>query len=87
MFSVGFIQKNIKGDLFVKGNYGIPPQNRCGKTLEHSRRQITEAETKTLPGGAGWPHLQAGWPLGPSVSLRVTMSVLHRLLGCIYVVP
>ena len=26
------------------------------------------------------------WPLGPLVSLRIAMSVLHRLLGFIYAI-
>ena len=34
VFLVGFIQKTVKGDLFVKGNYGIPPRNRRVKTPE-----------------------------------------------------
>ena len=38
MFSVGLNQKTAKEDLFVKRNYGIPPCNRCGKTLEDSKR-------------------------------------------------
>jgi hypothetical protein len=46
MFSVRFIQKTAKGDLFVKGNDRIPPRNQHGKTLEHSRRQTTEAWAK-----------------------------------------
>ena len=52
VFSAGFIQKTVKGDLFIKENYRIPLQNRRGKTLEHSRRQITEAKTEALSGGA-----------------------------------
>ena len=81
-----FIQKTVKGDLFVKGNYGIPPHKQRGKILEDSRRLSTKADTKGLPYGADRPHLQAARPLGPLVSLRVAMSVLHRLLGCIYTV-
>ena len=30
----GFIQKTIKGGLFDKGNYEIPPRNQRGKTPE-----------------------------------------------------
>jgi len=86
MFLAGFIHKTIKGDLFIEGNYGIPPRNQCGKTLENSRRQITEAETEALLCGAKQPHLQAGWPLGTPISLRVAMSFLHHILGCIYAV-
>ena len=76
MFSAGFIQKTIKGDLFVKGNYGIPPHKQRGKILEDSRRLSTEADPEGLPCGAGRP-------LGPPISLRVAMSVLYHLLGCI----
>ena len=53
VFSAGFIQKTIKGEQFVKGNYGIPPRHLRGKTLEGSRRQITEAGLDPLPCGAG----------------------------------
>jgi hypothetical protein len=84
MFLAGFNQKNVKEDLFVKRNHEILPHNWHGKTLEDSRRLSTKAEAKPLPGGAGWPHLEAAWPLGvPPISL-LAMLVLHRLLGCIY---
>ena len=86
MFSAGFIQKTIKGDLFVKGNYGIPPRNRHGKNLEDSRRRITEAKPMSLTCGAGRPHLEAALPVGPPCQPPVVTSVLHLLLGCIYVV-
>ena len=86
VFSVGFIQKTVKGDLFVKGNYGIPPRKQRGKILEDSRRLSTEVGPKGLPCGADQPHLQVARPLGPAVSLRVAMSVHHCLLGCIYAV-
>ena len=66
MFSTGFIQKTVKGDLFVKGNYGIPPRKQCGKILEDSRRLSTKAYPEGLPCGAGWPHLQANRPVGPT---------------------
>ena len=57
MFSAGFIQKTIKGDLVIKGNYGILPRKQCGKILEDSMRLSTEADPEGLPCGAGWPHL------------------------------
>ena len=57
VFSVGFIQKTVKGDLFVKGNYGIPPRKQRGKILEDSRRLSTEVDPEGLPCGAGWPQL------------------------------
>ena len=60
---------------------------------EDSRSHITEAEGHPQIGGAARPHLQAAQPhlqasrpLGPTISLHVAMSVLHRLLGCIYTV-
>ena len=65
VFSVGFNQKTAKEDLFVKGNYGIPPRKQRGKTIEDSRRLYTKAEPVPLTYGAGRPHLQASWPLGP----------------------
>ena len=86
VFSVGFIQKTVKGDLFVKANYEILPRKQRGKIREDSRRLSTEADPRGRPCGAGRPHLQAVRPLGPPVSLRVAMPVLHRLLGCIYIV-
>ena len=79
MFPAGFNQKTAKEDLFVKGNYGIPPRKQRGKTLEDSRRLSTEADPETLTCGANWPHLQAGRPMGPTWQPLVAMSVLHRL--------
>ena len=69
MFSAGFIQKTVKGDLFVKGNYRIPPRNQHGKTLEDSIRRITKAKPVSLTCGADRPHLEAAQPMGPHVSL------------------
>ena len=57
VFPAGFNQKPAKEDLFVKGNHGIPPRNRYGKTLEDSRRLSTEAGHMSLTCGAGWPHM------------------------------
>ena len=62
VFSTGFIQQTVNGDLFVKGNYRIPPRKQCGKILEDSRRLSTEADPEGLPCGAGRPHLQAAGP-------------------------
>jgi hypothetical protein len=53
VFSVGFIQKTTKENLVIKGNNRISPRNQSGKTLEHSRRQTTEAWAK-------WPRKWAG---------------------------
>ena len=57
VFSAGFIQKTVKGDLFVKGNHVIPQHNQRGKVLEDSKRLSTEADPEGLPCGAGRPHL------------------------------
>jgi hypothetical protein len=86
MISTGFIQKIVKVDLDVRINRAYPPRNRHQKVLEDTKGHYTEAEPKWLPGVANQPHLQATRPLGPTVSLRVAMSVLHRLLGCIYAI-
>ena len=34
----GFNHKTTKEDLFVKGNYGIPPCKQLGKDLEDTTR-------------------------------------------------
>ena len=86
MISVGFIHKTVKVDLHVRFNRAYPQRNGYQKTLEDSRGLHAEAQRQSLTGGAGRPHLQAARPLGPPVSLRVVMSVLHWLLGCIYAV-
>jgi hypothetical protein len=83
VFSAGFIQKTVKGDLFVKGNYRIPPRKQRGKILEDSRRLSTEADPKDLPCGVGRPHLQAGWPVGSTSQPPLRKSVLHNLIDCI----
>jgi hypothetical protein len=57
VISIGYIQKTIKADLHVRVNYAIPPQNLCGKILEDSRGYHIEAGGRTLPCGAGRPHL------------------------------
>ena len=84
MFSVGFIKKTVKGDLFIKGNYGILPRKQHGKILEDSRRLSTEADPEGLPCGASWPHLHADQPMGPTSQPPLRKSVLHHLLDCIY---
>ena len=53
VFSARFIQKPIKGDLFIKEIYEIPPRKQRGKILEDSRRLSTDVEPKGLPCGAG----------------------------------
>ena len=57
VFLAGFIQKTIKEDLFVKGNYGIPQRKQRGKILEDSRRLSTEVDPEGLSCGAGRTHL------------------------------
>ena len=57
VFSAWFIHKTVKGDLFVKGNYGIPPCKQREKILEDSRRLSAKTEPEGLPYGAGWPDL------------------------------
>ena len=79
----GFNQKTIKGDLFVKGNHGIPPWDEYGKVPEDSRRLSTEAGLDPLTCGAGRPHLEATQPLWAPPVILFVMSILHRLLGCI----
>ena len=79
MLPAGFNQKTAKEDLIVEGKYGVPSRYLRGKTLEGSRRQITEAEAKPLTCGATCSL----WD--PPISL-LRMSVPYRLLGCIYVV-
>ena len=79
VFSTGFIQKTAKEDLIVEGKYGIPPLYLRGKTLEGSKRQITEAGLNPLPCWAGQPIGGASWPLwAPPISL-LHMLVPHRL--------
>ena len=63
LFRAGFNQKTAK-DLFVKGNYGIPPRKQRGKILEDSKRLSIDVDPEGLPCGAGWPHLLAARPLG-----------------------
>jgi hypothetical protein len=63
MFSVGFTQKTVKGDLFVKGNYKIPLWQQCGKTLEDSKRYSTEVGPERLTCGAAQPMGSTRQPL------------------------
>jgi len=83
VFSAGFNQKTIKGDLFIKGNHEIPSWDQCGKVPEDSRRLSTEGDHMSMTCGAAWPHCQSIQPLlGPPVS-HVATLVLHNLLGCL----
>ena len=56
-FSAGFIQKIVRGDLFIEGNYGILLQKQHGKILEDSNRLSSKADPEGLPCGAGRPDL------------------------------
>ena len=82
VFSVGFIQKTIKVDLHVRFNYAYQQQNGHQKVPKDSRGLHTEAEGEMPPGGSR----QVGQPLGPTCQPPIVMSVLHRLVGCIYAV-
>jgi hypothetical protein len=86
MFSAGFNQKTVKEDIFVKANHVYPQQDQCGRTLEDSRRQTTVADHMFLTCGAGWLHLQAGWPMGPTCHPLFRMTVLHCLKDQIYAI-
>ena len=86
MFSVWFIQKTGKENLFVKANHVYPQRNQHVKTLKDSRRETTEAEGGWLPCGAGRPHLQATRPPGPTCQPLLATSVIHRLKDYIYIV-
>ena len=66
VFVGGFNQKTIKGDIFVKVNHVYSRWYLLGKSLEHFRRQPTEADLEGMTYGAGRPHLQAGRPVGPT---------------------
>ena len=67
VFSAGFNQKTVKGDLFVKGNHGIPPRDQRGKVPEDYRRLSTEAGLDPLTCG-GRPAPPRGFPahVGPT---------------------
>jgi hypothetical protein len=82
----GFNQKTIKVDLFVKVNHVYPLWNRLGKTLEHSRRQLTKTHAQRLTCGASRPHLQVGRPMRPTCHALLVTSVVHRLKDQIYAV-
>jgi hypothetical protein len=80
VISAGYIQKTIKGDLHVRGNLRIPPQELRGKTLEDSKRLSTEAHPEGIPCGADQP---VGSPHQPLVATLVS----HHLLSCISAIP
>ena len=76
VFSAGFNEKTVKGDLHVKGKIRIPTRNQLQKVPEESGGLHAKVEAERLPSGATRPTR------GPPISL-VAMSVSHRLLGCI----
>ena len=86
VFPAGFNQKTIKGDLFIKGNRGIPPWDQCGKVSEDSRRLSTKAGLDPLTCGASQPHLEAARSLWAPPIILFVMSVLHRFLGYIFTI-
>ena len=86
VFSAGFNQITAKENLIVKGNYGILPRYQRGKTLEGSRRRITEAGLNPLTCGAAPPMGGAGQPLWDPLISLLHMSVVHRFKDCISVV-
>ena len=86
MFSAWYIQKTVKADLFVKANHVYLQRYLLGNTLEGTRRQPTEEDREWMTCGASRPHLQAARPMGPICHALLRMSVLHRLLDCIYAV-
>jgi hypothetical protein len=48
VFSVGFIQKTVKGDQFDKFNRTYPQRKQPQKVLEDSRGHRTEAEAQYI---------------------------------------
>jgi hypothetical protein len=82
------IKTDILFAIFGARNKKIlnPRRNLRGKTLEDSRRQITEAEPKGFPCGAGWPDPHTGQHVGPTGHPLLRTSAPHHLLGCIYAV-
>ena len=49
--------------------------------IDTRRFQKTQEDSTPKRGGERLPSGQAAQPLGPNVSLHITMLVLHRLLG------
>jgi hypothetical protein len=81
VFSAGFIQKTIKGDLHVRRNHRIPPQELRGKTLEDSRRLSTEAHPggfnvgpASLWGPPSASHCYVSFSLPPRLHLHYSLS-------------
>jgi hypothetical protein len=74
LISARFIQKTVKGDLFVKRNQGIILWHLRGKILEDSRRFSTEE------GGQPPPCVCHLAPYGPHAPAS-SRIFLHRLLG------
>ena len=82
--SVRFIQKPSRW-TYMSDLITLIRQSSRGHQRTPRRGHHAKAERQRLPGSQ--PHLQAARPLGPPVGLHVAMSVLYRLLGCIYAVP
>jgi len=79
VFSAGFIHKTDKGDIFVKGNYGIPPRKQREKILEDYRRLSTEANPEGLPCGASRPTCRLGSLWVPPISHRFESQFLTAI--------
>jgi hypothetical protein len=62
VFSAGYIQKTVNGDLHVRVNNAISPRNQHGKVLEDSKGHHAKAERQRLPCGLVGPTYM---PLGP----------------------
>ena len=82
VFSARFIQKIVKEDLSVEGNYGISLRNLRGKTLEGSRSHVTESKGpkddmwgRPAPCGPTYqPRRYVGFPPPPRMHLRRCLS-------------
>ena len=62
IFSVGFIQKIIKGDQNVKLNRTYPSHKQLQKVLEDTRSHATEADIEGMIGGAGRSPIPTSQP-------------------------
>ena len=77
VFSAGFIQKTIKGDLLVKKNYRIPPRKQRGK-IPAGASPPKQTPRGCHVGPAGPTYRPAGlWV--PPVSLRFESRFLTAI--------
>ena len=68
LYAGGFIQKTVKGELFVKENYRISPRKQRVKILEDSRRLSTEADPEGCHVG----------PASPTCRLAIKRRLVHH---------